>query len=160
MTATKEQLQSLLERVEKATGPDRELDALILCATLAPEGSKVEQSQFSGAWVIYKPMEWGKEPFKAWETPAPWRRWAIDGMGLSASIDAALALVERVMPGWSIEMVRTRYCTVEMWKADEEGFFNSGRDPIVRRTEGATPPLAILSALLKALISQSKEKGE
>lgn len=97
-------LEALIERVRAATGPDRELDALIFCALLAPKGSKVDQSKFNGAWIVYEPASYGKEPFRIWEIPSPWRRWSIDGMPLTASVDAALALAERVLLGWQVAM--------------------------------------------------------
>ncbi len=139
-------LKELLELVENATGPDREIDADLFVALINPEW--VTSKKDPGFAAADKRSFWpeGKARYITRDCkPAP---------QYTASIDAAVALVERMLPGWSIEMVRTRYCTVEMWKADEQGFFNSGRDPIVRRTEGYTLPLAILAALLKALIAQ------
>lgn len=49
------ELSALIERLEKAEKPSDELDALIMCAVAAPEGSYVERSPFNGAWCIHKP---------------------------------------------------------------------------------------------------------
>ena len=54
MTDNLDQLQSLLERLEKAEGPDREIDALIRCILLAPSGAYVEQSPRNGEWCVYE----------------------------------------------------------------------------------------------------------
>lgn len=50
-------LLALAERIEKASGPDRELDAEVWCALFAPAGAVVEQSKLNGAWCIYDGME-------------------------------------------------------------------------------------------------------
>lgn len=91
-------IAELKKRVEGLQGPDREVDALVMAALAAPDGSKVEQSPINGVWCIYEPRKYGKEPFALWE----WRGWfRVDGWPITASIDAARALVERVLPGWS-----------------------------------------------------------
>jgi len=63
----------------------------------------------------------------------------------TASIDAAVAMTERVLPGWEWQVRKTGY--VELHHPthhlkDEVGY-------------GATPPLAILAATLSALIATS-----
>ena len=76
-------LTALLERVEAATGPDREIDTEIARA-------------FGWTPPGINPALWeGKETPSWWATP---------GFGMPAytsSLDAAIALVERVLPGWS-----------------------------------------------------------
>jgi hypothetical protein len=71
-------LEGLLARVEKATGPDRELDGFIYGAL----GFQIIQR-----WGGY---EWRPEGRGVWRAmPSP-----------TTSLDAALALVERKLPGW------------------------------------------------------------
>lgn len=105
-------LMELLERVRKATGPDRELERDIMVEAF---GDGVRNA-----------------------LPVP---------TYTASIDAALALVERKLPGW-------------IWMLDKN---ESGPFDFVLWAEtglrakanamGPTAPLAILAALLTALTS-------
>lgn len=90
-------LQALIERVEKATGPDRELDVDIVWA--------IEPDRYRSAY-------WNGRLGKP-GTTLPLK---LDGLGrtsvrsncpaLTASVDAALAFMERVLPGWSIQLYR------------------------------------------------------
>lgn len=87
MDAGKEsRLQSLLERLEKASGGDREIDARLAEAfggfadvirALNEDGSTVDAM-----------VDYGEDSFD--ECPR-----------YTSSLDAALSLVERVMPGWT-----------------------------------------------------------
>jgi hypothetical protein len=93
-----ETLKGLLERVTIAKQSNLELDALILCALLAPETAYVEQSRLNGAWCIYVPNSYQPTASpRLWQNPMPWR-W--DHATITGSVDAALALVARVLPGW------------------------------------------------------------
>ncbi len=92
-----------------------------------------------------------------------WKNPNEDSPPFTASIDAALALVERVMP--------LAFVTLEKFAVSDEGknewrawvkLLNesdlSGDGPSVRQSQGfgksANPPLAILAALLSALDAQ------
>ena len=92
----REGLVELALRVEAATGPDRELDALIRCAVFAPEGACVEKSPHNGAWCIYD----GKDRqgrSRLWEPRTLTR---LQRLGeFTASLDAAMSLVPE---GWAI----------------------------------------------------------
>jgi hypothetical protein len=79
------------------------------------------------------------------------------------SIDAALALVERVLPGCSSEISYwprivggeqpdNRHANVKLMQLDHAGF---GDHRTRSKGAGSTVPLAILAALLKALIAQA-----
>lgn len=125
----------LLERV-LAKGPSEELDAHILCALAAPEGSVVEQSRFNGAWCIYtaRGRLWEK---RGWHRPEGW--------ALTASLDAAVALVERVKPGWAVQMTR---------QGDGEGAARLWPQNYTGEqycATCATPALALIAALLRSL---------
>ena len=76
-------MAKLLARVEAATGPDREIDG----ALALMEG-----------WTFQK-MKGDREPY--WRKPGATEYWNRSTLiNYTASIDAALALVERMLPGW------------------------------------------------------------
>lgn len=86
----------IIARLEKATGPDRELDAAIAgCVGEAPgQGwALIEQdtpgvfNMDAGRWIKGGVIR----------TPKPY----------TASIDASIALVERMLPGWCNSNLRT-----------------------------------------------------
>jgi hypothetical protein len=127
--AREAEIGEILARVEAATGPSIELDKLLSEAF----GDKNDHGVLivAGRWLGIVP--------------------------LSGSIDAVLALVERVLPGWSWKVVSepaglNRYCAV---------LRNSGKLSDVAEAFVAshrTASLAILSALLLAL-SHTQEPG-
>ena len=150
-------LSSLIERVEAASGPDDKLHAEILCALLAPEGSMVEQSRFNGRWCVYEPATRGNEPFRIWQTPNPWRQ---DGQDVTESLDAVIALCERVLPAdhhsiYGELVVPSGVC--EMSITLKEGGKAWATSPEYSGV-GRTPALALLLALLRA--KQAMETGE
>jgi hypothetical protein len=71
---------------------------------------------------------------------------------VSSSLDSALALVERVRPGWCKSAVdlRPEPCEAYVWERGHVGNIQG---------KAATPALALLAALLRALISQQEEKA-
>lgn len=117
-------LAEMLERVEKATGPDRELDGRIWC-----EIRGYPFIVWDGAGVAYKNPDLRHED--ADRIPK-----------VTASADAALALVEREFPGafWSLTNI------------DPDSGFDATVGP--HHGDGASPALAILAALLSALIAK------
>lgn len=139
-------LAELLERVTAATGPDRELDAALLRAfgfqrtagNIANSGS---WKHGDGSWLSAS-----REP-------------------VTASLDAALALVERVLPTiplpepygpweWRVHGPNRNdagMCRAAlMWPQTEAG----AHVKLVGPAYGKTPALAILAAMLSALIAQ------
>ena len=139
-------LRSLLQRVEAATGADKQLDAEIVATVLSKEPVTIRQSPFNGAWCAYVAGDNGKE--RLWPEPSPFREMTV---GVTASVDAALALVEKALPGWLPDRLR--------WGNDDVAFEIIG--PEVENVEGygRTASLAILAAALTALIAQA-EKAE
>ena len=82
-------IAGLLERVRAVTGPDRELDAAIARVC----GYGLVQSEWH-----QNSLEW-----YAWEGPVRCGPWIVLPK-YTASVDAALALVERKLPGWQYHM--------------------------------------------------------
>lgn len=130
------ELQSLLARVEAATEPDRDIDADLTVALL---GGKAEwlTAQYTGdlvaAHVVPSANHRGglaKQPVYA----------------LTASLDAALALVGRVLPGWA--------WSVGNKASGGQAYLMSGPGAVLCGGEANTPALSLLAALLKALITQ------
>ena len=136
---TQPELTALLKRVEKASGPDRELDNLLAF-------------WFTGApfWIAEWGEEYEKRPWLAKElcgeekdTPPP---------HFTASLDAAIALCERVMtPLWGekpdLLLGRTNggltiHCQLG---PNTEAF-------------AETLPLAVCAALLRSLIQQGEKQ--
>jgi len=138
-------LTSLLARVEAATGPDRELDAAILeimagYRNLSTDGEcQIWDRGNHGYWTL-DGDDWNER------LPSP-----------TASIDAALALVQENLPGWNWSVMSQRpqgkpfaIARVARVIGDDVEGYDAIHD---------AAPLAILSALLRALIAQSKEQA-
>lgn len=139
---SREELLALAERVEQATGPDRELDCAVRMAVYAPEGATMEQSPINGNWCIYsgKSFRTGK--------PALWESHLGRNQAFTASLDAAMSLVGE----------QHRILTINEQDIDDE------RPWVVRLTErhaefgrakvtnaiAATPALALVAASLRA----------
>jgi hypothetical protein len=151
---TKSQLEDLLARVEKADGPDRELDAMI-CATLRyADNTDVPMG------------DWRSLNFPVWRADRLWVQAVCDNGDtgaswisepLTASLDAAIAFCEAVLPGWLIslddEADGTRGAVI---------LPPNGVDVVDRRAGCAilaTRPLALIAAILKALIQQTEEQN-
>lgn len=132
------ELQALRERVEKAEGPDRSIDGdIVVQLGLAdryrnwyehqPETDDEWQMLVSGKWV---------------SLPA-----------FSASIDAAVALIERKLPGYGFEVLasdRDSYrAAVWPWISSRGTRAQIGH----QHSYAKTPALALIAALLSALES-------
>lgn len=138
-TLSGDAISDLLARVEKAAGPDRELDAEILIAS----GCQLRQR---GMWEI---IEW---PDGERISAGLYR----DRIPVTDSLDAALALVERVLPGASVQISLHRSIgrsKVRVACKDSSAVYGDSAD--------TTPALALLAALLKApQASQSRTPPE
>ncbi len=121
----------LLARVEAATGPDRELDRLIVLATIIPEGPG----------VVREP--WGDGSYTIYDNGRKMGRVTADEY--TKSLDAALALVERVRPGWTWQL---------WWDARRMAVLIAPghKSPPYFKATAATPPLALIAALLSATL--------
>lgn len=144
-------LTSLIERVEKATGPDRELDAAIEVAMLGT-------THMPDDLIYYKTTTRADHCL-------PGAYWRVSRSGeylrtsekYTSSLDAALALVEEKLPGWT----RTVDATAPDLGIDVELF--APNDSIdkpyrVKGTHGLETH-AILLALLRVLHSQQADRS-
>ncbi len=148
-------LSELRERLEKASGGDLEIDALILCAVAAPPGSFVKQSPINGAWVVYEDVAIPKYG----HVRVSWYR--TDGWRLTESLDAIVSLIERKLPGWAYGFASPD--DPENDPALQRQFF-SGRlrkaNVILRAHHPASPALALCLAFVKAMEAQANEDAK
>lgn len=167
-------LSDLIRRVEEAKGPDRELDWEIsylfglgsdneraIYAEHGPAGFTAKDSngftaldRKNGCWVNYsRPGREGRrvrlrepERVRAITGPQPLIRCA----AYTASLDAALALVDEKLPDFDFSVVKIggHYGALVSLEDVRPGALRPG----------ATLPLAVLLALLRALQSQHEGK--
>lgn len=135
-------LPNILQRLEAAIGPSRELDALIACAF----DDKVSNPRADGA--VDLTMDDG-----CWNT---------ESLPFTASIDAAIGLVEREYPQgrWVIQDGIPNGPSALIYTDDElEAPHTYKREPVVWAVDMSAPtvPLAILSALLRAKIAEGEK---
>jgi hypothetical protein len=152
-------LDGLLERVKAATGPDRAIDCLIW------QMAYPDNTVMFDAGKAFGPGEkrgatYGK--LADFPVDGGWEDWEglarhIGAEPVTASIEAALALVERVLPGSCVlvgdykglanpAVWGGKYQNAKGWcslSPDDEAMSS-------HRAHAETPPLAILAALLAA----------
>lgn len=131
-------LSALIKRVEKATGPDRRIDAEILCA-------------FHG-YVMHEESDPANGIFAFWDGK-PWESTCHNCTiwpKVTASLDAALALVEEKLPDCDWECTTARH---------RKGFMAAVWYAEVFRADATTPALAIVLALLRALQSLQADRS-
>lgn len=152
------ELHALLARVEKATGPDREIERSI--ADLVELPATPGYRQFESGWFFNVRHGFDDEP--DWRVPDyclinSYPRY-------TASIDAAVSLVEKMLPSWSWQTrVSTssdgevRYTNARVWQAHDP---RDDESPIYWATSSdKTPAIALIAALLKSLIAKASSHG-
>ncbi len=126
-------VEGLIARIEKATEGSRELDAAILCAFPELPVKMTPDDRWPGR-VTFEHAPGDSDSRRA----PPY----------SYSIDAALALKNRLLPGQAAAIGDMAFTNsprgpwATIWTLDGSPKFNA---------EAATPPLAILIATLRAL---------
>lgn len=135
-------LHDLLARVESATGADREIDAQVEALLRHKPG--YDESHF--IYRNFPTWEWRSDG--AVEAGAIW-----DAQRYTASVDATIALQERVLPGWKWKLVSagSGYAATMYKPTGLEVCFIGGRH---------TPALAHLSAIIRALIAKGESDVE
>ena len=132
-------LSPLLRKLSEATGPDRELDALVWCAVYHPESVPF----YDGAMLRFSAD--GKPPFDFVHDDKI--------KSYTSSVDVVLYLVTAKLPGAWIDITGPRKFLIiptpvpNYWRAIIEA--SGGPDETIGW--GATPALALCIALLKAL---------
>lgn len=130
-------LLALAERCEAATGPDRELDISIKAALY---GGVALKSPFNGEWCVYRVGTDDPRTGKTVERPrnVAFEQWSADRY--TASIDAAMTLVEG-MNKWAMTASSNgdRW-EAWVWEADVPPNWHNA----------ATPALALVTAALRA----------
>lgn len=168
-------LQDLLERVEAATGPDRMIDralAFHLEGTGVEKERKLYAEMGDAMWVpdakglspydkargdtIRSQWQAGSRGKRGCYAPVRWNscdgpRPLTNSPAFTASLDAALALVERVLPGCWYVFGKGKLRAAEPAYGAQILF---GADEVLGIAEhDAGLPLALLAALLSALIA-------
>lgn len=142
-------MNDLLARIEAAEGPSREIDLALANLLVFSEPHRLISSLVSG-WshdFAYPESELplGGDEYHGWAKALnhmiaqPVERY-------TSSIDAALALCERVLPKWEILLTDEGETGSTSWIASigpRETFMSY-------EAKGRTPSLALLAALLKA----------
>lgn len=129
-------IAELIERLEKAEGPDREIDADLVCVCC--QGALVSQYIASDA-----------EP-SVFHAHALGLSDRSDVPAYTSSLDAALSLVERKLPGvhWSVSNAAVKP-RANVWMPQPT------RPIMGPYSSGATPALAVCLALLRALSTEA-----
>lgn len=130
-------LNELLERVRSATGPDREIDVALLHLW---EPSHEALCSYDQRYQT----ELRDGVFSVWKTDGGYSA-SVPFPRFTASVDAALALCERVLPGWKWNIGHDANDDLHamVWHGVTE-----------HDEYGSTAPLTILAALLSVLISK------
>jgi hypothetical protein len=134
-------LKELAAMLDAATGPSRELDCSIFQVLSGPRWARVcvPKTVNEDGWL------WQHDETGATTKEDPY----------TSSIDTALSLVERLLPGWAFNVCfRDDGDTT----GDEAGWSVEFRRPYewLPFSTAPTAPLAILKALVAAMIAQEK----
>lgn len=132
-------ITSLIEKLEGAEGPSQELSARVIHSVRVPDGS-VEQSKINSRWCVYD------KNGRLLENSSRNGWWRESGWEVTESLDAALALAERLLPGvwWIAGRGKLRAS-----EAEYGAQLMFGEEPI-GQGEGATAGLALCAAILRA----------
>ncbi|HEV7352545.1 MAG TPA: hypothetical protein VGN74_05390 [Brevundimonas sp.] len=123
--------QTLIERIEAAEVGSRELDGAVWFALFEPDVNH-------GALHVEQTEEGPREAL----TCELGSKWADDVGHYTTSIDAAVGLAERVLPGWVI--------TLEIAGSGQAYLYHPDPCGPTIKTLGKTPALALVAAILRA----------
>ena len=142
-----QEIKLLIERLESASGPDRVLDGdLVLALGGPPDDAMPFQSEV--AWTYRGGGEWFTPSPRSIGLDIVWRCPAYTG-----SLDSALSLVERKLPGRDIVLEIKELMTDGVVRRITDATIGAPYYSDEKATSGygSNPPLALLIALLKAL---------
>lgn len=135
MNLDKDNLDALLRRVENAQGRDRDLDFAIYCALEPVNYDEISETFF--------------DPVTLEEQPPP--------PSYSSSIDAAIFLVQKTLPGWYMMIDGSLMTSCEISLTDSRTPSREVREDVDRFFARApTIPLALIAALLRSLIAKGR----
>lgn len=144
----------LITRLEAATGPDREIDLDIAVGLkIAPGGEKWERRNGRYDQGGSPHLRENRAP-----DPGPWPTFS--AQPYTASVDAALALLERVLPGWAgmVSFGPSEMQRADVWGPVKEIGEAEDGTPVEMRDDGdgeaPTPAIALCIAVLRALEAQ------
>ncbi|PZU22454.1 MAG: hypothetical protein DI589_11200 [Shinella sp.] len=134
-------LTTLIAKLEAATGPDRELDVAISCAI---DGRVLEKRGNDRKEWLYLPgtNNWRQDPGSYGQFLSP---------RFTASIDTAVALAERVLPGWDwgAHSFGEDGAQGKVWK-------HGWHDDTAIYADHTSPSIALLIAILRAKQAEGK----
>lgn len=134
-------LSALLERVEAATGPDHEVNGRLYCLA--------NGYTYRGSCPEMGPPPTGQS-YVAYYTPANGEQTPRYCPAYTASVDAALALIGRVLPGHASAVGTMAFEVARKpW-----GCIWTPTGAVLKQAEAATPALALCAALLAAMIGE------
>jgi len=148
-------LTKLLEQAEKAEGPDRELDVAIAIVLRVPHPKLLRATTLSD----WRPIEELPGTIQTYwpngYTAASWL-----SQKYTSSLDAAIALTEALLPGWSygIDVTQLTYPNRAWVGCPEQVSYD---DEIVWQAEHmASTSLALIAATIKAKLAQQEKPDE
>ena len=139
-------LRELLKRVERTTVPDREIDRELMRLTHYQDRRYIgcrcwdDENDTCCPGARHLDAVWVDRETDKWATTAA------DGYEFTASVDAALALIGRVLPGWA--------WSVGILSHGAQAYLMSGPRAKMHGSAAPTPALALCAALLAAMIGE------
>ncbi len=152
-------LREIIERLERLEGPDREADTAIMGCFYVREKRHIGTMQDEGrGWEPCLDEVW-VDPDQATDT------WvSTHAKNFTASLDAAVALVEKVLPGWVVAALSNgtldpKYRDVRLYTGWRASLGRIGAEITPETVSGQdfatgtapNPAIALLLALFKAL---------
>jgi len=134
----REELSALRERVEKADGPDREIDAMI-AVTLDGFQRRYDE--------VYRKGEW---EFTTNDDLVTDQNWIQHLPRYTGSMDAAARLIQQKLPGWEWQLLH-EWNDVGAAMINRAHINDAASGGVYVSGYGPTPALALIAALLNAL---------
>lgn len=158
-------MKELIERLEKATGPDVALDRWIWWATLKPEVKESVAGPYARG-RIDSAAHPGKECGQFYDSSNPGCIATLSECSrFTGSLDAAMTLVQAAIPGKYRPFVQIEFYANGTGNCGIHPWWKKTRDDEIWSKEMATPILAVCKAALKAfevaaLNSRSVSEGK